>query len=139
MYISKNIIDAHRGKIWSDNISKEKGAIFSFTLPLDQRFLQNNGSRQILCCCHYFIFNRSGKFGVPENEDRQNCEYTVPDHCLEPYVKSGYMFNGTQIQGNDLSCYEIKPLSDFRVTIDDISRHHLDSNYDGIACEYNDN
>jgi len=49
------------------------------------------------------------------------------------------MFNGTQIQGNDLSCYEIKPLSDFRVTIDDISRHHLDSNYDGIACEYNDN
>lgn len=77
--------------------------------------------------------------GVPENEDRQNCEYTVPDHCLEPYVKSGYMFNGTQIQGNDLSCYEIKPLSDFRVTIDDISRHHLDSDYDGIACEYNDN
>lgn len=35
LYISKSIIDAHRGKIWSDNNSKGKGATFSFSLPLD--------------------------------------------------------------------------------------------------------
>jgi signal transduction histidine kinase len=35
LYISKSIIDAHRGKIWSDNNCKGKGATFSFSLPLD--------------------------------------------------------------------------------------------------------
>jgi signal transduction histidine kinase len=35
LYISKSIITAHRGKIWSDNNSKGKGATFSFSLPLD--------------------------------------------------------------------------------------------------------
>ena len=35
LYISKSIIDAHRGKIWSDNNSKGKGATFIFSLPLD--------------------------------------------------------------------------------------------------------
>ena len=35
LYISKSIIDAHRGKIWSDNNSEGRGATFSFSLPLD--------------------------------------------------------------------------------------------------------
>lgn len=45
LFISKNIIEAHGGKIWADNYTKEKnsngksngnekGAIFSFSLPL---------------------------------------------------------------------------------------------------------
>lgn len=62
-----------------------------------------------------------------------------PDHCLEPYLPRGYTFNGTWIQGNDLNCYGLKPLSDFRVTIEDQRRHHLDKDYDGIGCENNDN
>jgi signal transduction histidine kinase len=33
LYISKSIIDAHRGKIWYDN-NIGKGAIFSFSLPI---------------------------------------------------------------------------------------------------------
>ena len=76
--------------------------------------------------------------GVPENEDRQNCEFTVPDHCIEPYVEQGWMANGTWIQGNDLACHAVKPLSDFRVTVDDQRRHQFDSDYDGIDCENND-
>ena len=35
LYISKNIIDAHSGRIWCENNSDGKGATFSFSLPLD--------------------------------------------------------------------------------------------------------
>jgi two-component system sensor histidine kinase VicK len=34
LYISKNIIEAHGGKIWAENNSNGKGATFSFSLPL---------------------------------------------------------------------------------------------------------
>ncbi len=34
LYICKNIIEAHGGSIWAENNSGEKGAIFSFTLPI---------------------------------------------------------------------------------------------------------
>jgi len=33
LYISKSIIDAHRGEIWYDN-NIGKGAVFSFSLPI---------------------------------------------------------------------------------------------------------
>lgn len=75
---------------------------------------------------------------VPDNENPSKCERSVPDFCIEPYVEVGYMFNGTAIEGNDLTCYAIKPLSDFRVTIEDNERHHFDRDYDGIGCENND-
>ena len=34
LYISKNIVEAHGGRIWADNNKDGKGATFSFTLPL---------------------------------------------------------------------------------------------------------
>lgn len=34
LYISKNIIEAHGGKIWAENNHYKKGAAFTFTLPL---------------------------------------------------------------------------------------------------------
>ncbi len=34
LYISKNIVDAHGGKIWAKNNEDGKGATFSFSLPL---------------------------------------------------------------------------------------------------------
>ena len=34
LYISKSIIEAHGGKIWAENNTNEKGANFSFTLPV---------------------------------------------------------------------------------------------------------
>ena len=36
LYISKNIVEAHGGKIWGRNNSNGKGATFSFTLPVKQ-------------------------------------------------------------------------------------------------------
>ena len=35
LYISKNIIEAHGGKIWAKNNSDGKGATFAFNLPID--------------------------------------------------------------------------------------------------------
>lgn len=34
LYIAKKIIDSHGGRIWGQNNKDEKGATFSFTLPL---------------------------------------------------------------------------------------------------------
>ena len=34
LYISKNIVEAHDGKIWAENNLDGKGATFSFTLPI---------------------------------------------------------------------------------------------------------
>ena len=34
LFISKNIIEAHGGKIWAENNSNGKGAAFSFSLPI---------------------------------------------------------------------------------------------------------
>jgi signal transduction histidine kinase len=34
LYISKNIMEAHGGKIWAENNPDSKGAIFRFTLPI---------------------------------------------------------------------------------------------------------
>ncbi|MDQ3903152.1 MAG: ATP-binding protein, partial [Thermoproteota archaeon] len=34
LYICKNIIEAHSGKIWAENNKDGKGATFSFSLPL---------------------------------------------------------------------------------------------------------
>lgn len=34
LFISKNIIEAHGGEIWADDTKGEKGAIFSFTIPV---------------------------------------------------------------------------------------------------------
>jgi signal transduction histidine kinase len=36
LYVSKNIIEAHGGKIWADNnVGNGKGASFYFTIPID--------------------------------------------------------------------------------------------------------
>lgn len=35
LFISKNIVEAHGGEIWADTPGKEKGATFSFTIPID--------------------------------------------------------------------------------------------------------
>ena len=72
--------------------------------------------------------------GVPNNEDQQNCERSVPDHCIEQFVETLYSPNGTRIQGVNLSCRDVNA-TDFRVTIDDIRRHQFDRDYDGIGCE----
>ncbi|TLX84797.1 MAG: HAMP domain-containing histidine kinase, partial [Thaumarchaeota archaeon] len=37
LYISKSIIDSHGGKIWAYNNRDEKGATFTFTLPINQK------------------------------------------------------------------------------------------------------
>jgi signal transduction histidine kinase len=36
LYISKNIVEAHGGRIWAENNPDGKGATFRFTLPLSQ-------------------------------------------------------------------------------------------------------
>jgi hypothetical protein len=71
--------------------------------------------------------------GTPENRD-YNCDRSVPDHCFSRYEASGFMFNGTAIEGNRLTCNEVN-VTDFRVTVNDWSGHRFDKDFDGIGCE----
>jgi len=47
LYISKNIVEAHGGKIWAENNIKDgnSGAIFYFKLPLEKSNINNNFNR----------------------------------------------------------------------------------------------
>ena len=36
LFISKNIIEAHGGKIWGENNPDGRGATFTFNLPIDK-------------------------------------------------------------------------------------------------------
>ncbi len=42
LFISKNIIEAHGGRIWAKNNEEGKGATFSFSLPLVKQHLENS-------------------------------------------------------------------------------------------------
>ncbi len=44
LYICKNIVQAHEGKIWAENDSDGNGAIFRFALPVISYFNSNNNS-----------------------------------------------------------------------------------------------
>ena len=37
LFIAKNIIEAHGGRIWAQNNKNGKGATFSFSLPINRR------------------------------------------------------------------------------------------------------
>ena len=41
LFICKNIVEAHGGKIWVKNNSNGKGATFSFSLPLTDNYVDN--------------------------------------------------------------------------------------------------
>jgi signal transduction histidine kinase len=52
LFISKNIVEAHGGKIWAENNKDAKGATFSFRLPLasnntDERYSNSNTSSSL--------------------------------------------------------------------------------------------
>ena len=44
LYICKNIIEAHGGKIWAENNHDGNGAVFRFTLPVVSHINSNNNN-----------------------------------------------------------------------------------------------
>jgi signal transduction histidine kinase len=37
LYICRNLVEAHGGKIWAENNKDGKGATFTFTLPIPKK------------------------------------------------------------------------------------------------------
>jgi two-component system sensor histidine kinase VicK len=52
LFTSRRIVDAHGGKIWSENNSHEKGATFTFSLPLSkEKPSQATKICELIQCC----------------------------------------------------------------------------------------
>jgi signal transduction histidine kinase len=52
LFISRRIVEAHGGKIWSENNSHEKGATFTFSLPLSkEKPSQATKICELIQCC----------------------------------------------------------------------------------------
>ncbi|MRN41033.1 MAG: hypothetical protein FIO02_08335 [Nitrosopumilales archaeon] len=52
LFISKRIVEAHGGKIWGENNSPEKGATFTFSLPLSkEKPSQATKTCELIQCC----------------------------------------------------------------------------------------
>ncbi|MBU2576009.1 cell wall metabolism sensor histidine kinase WalK, partial [Patescibacteria group bacterium] len=37
LFIAKKIIEAHGGRIWAESEGKDKGSMFTFTLPIESK------------------------------------------------------------------------------------------------------
>jgi signal transduction histidine kinase/CheY-like chemotaxis protein len=92
LFIAKNIIDAHDGRIWATNNSDGKGATFCFTLPIIMQSTKNVKFKKILLINDKQSFALTLKTTFEEYGKYKVDIFDSPSAVLQGYVSGYYDF-----------------------------------------------
>ena len=108
LFIAKNIIEAHDGKIWATNNNDGKGATFCFTLPIIMQSTRNAKFKKILLINDKQSFALTLKTTFEEYGKYKVDIFDSPTALLQRFVSGHYDFvildiEMPEINGFDLS------------------------------------
>ena len=108
LFIAKNIIEAHDGKIWATNNNDGKGATFCFTLPIIMQSTRNAKFKKILLINDKQSFALTLKTTFEEYGKYKVDIFDSPSALLQRFVSGYYDFvildiEMPEINGFDLS------------------------------------
>jgi signal transduction histidine kinase/CheY-like chemotaxis protein len=108
LFIAKNIIDAHDGRIWATNNSDGKGATFCFTLPIIMQSTRNTKFKKILLINDKQSFASTLKTTFEEYGKYKVDIFASPSAVLQGFVSGYYDFVILDIEMPEINGFDFR-------------------------------
>jgi len=107
LFIAKNIIEAHDGKIWATNNNDGKGATFYFTLPIIMKSTRNVKFKKILLINDKQSFALTLKTTLEDYGKYKVDIFDSPSAVLQGFVSGYYDFVVLDIEMQEISGFDL--------------------------------
>jgi signal transduction histidine kinase/CheY-like chemotaxis protein len=107
LFIAKNIIEAHDGKIWATNNNDGKGATFYFTLPIIMQSTRNAKFKKILLINDKQSFALTLKTTFEDYGKYKVDIFDSPSAVLQGFVSGYYDFVVLDIEMQEISGFDL--------------------------------
>jgi CheY-like chemotaxis protein len=107
LFIAKNIIEAHDGKIWATNNNDGKGATFYFTLPIIMQSTRNVKFKKILLINDKQSFALTLKTTLEDYGKYKVDIFDSPSAVLQGFVSGYYDFVVLDIEMQEISGFDL--------------------------------
>jgi signal transduction histidine kinase len=107
LFIAKNIIEAHDGKIWATNNNDGKGATFYFTLPIIMQSTRNVKFKKILLINDKQSFALTLKTTLEDYGKYKVDIFDSPSAVLQGFVSGYYDFVVLDIEMPEISGFDL--------------------------------
>jgi signal transduction histidine kinase len=107
LFIAKNIIEAHDGKIWATNNNDGKGATFCFTLPIIMQSTRNTKFKKILLINDKQSFASTLKTTFEEYGKYKVDIFDSPSALLQRFVSGYYDFVFLDIEMPEINGFDL--------------------------------
>jgi signal transduction histidine kinase/CheY-like chemotaxis protein len=107
LFIAKNIIEAHDGKIWASNNNDGKGASFYFTLPIIMQSTRNVKFKKILLINDKQSFALTLKTTLEDYGKYKVDIFDSPSAVLQGFVSGYYDFVVLDIEMPEISGFDL--------------------------------